>query len=115
MPTSTRSWGIHVYILSPKIGYKNCYSSAGSSKQSLTGSKPKSTSKEWKLKLEQYYSKKPVIKYVSKECPKGGFESTVYCPDIGYAEGEGPTKSAAENNAAYNAVNKLEMSSDPSS
>lgn len=59
-----------------------------------------------------------MIKYVSKESPKGGFESTVYCPDIGYAEGEGPTKSAAENNAAYNAVKKLEMpgkQSDPNS
>ena len=48
-----------------------------------------------------------MIKYVSKESPRGGFVSTVYCPDIGYAEGEGPTKSAAENNAAYNAIKKL--------
>ena len=90
------------------------YSSAGSSKSSATTSKPKSTSKVWKLKLEQHYDKKSVIKYASKECPKGGFVSTVYCPDIGYAEGEGPTKSAAENNAAYNAVKKLELSEKPS-
>ena len=83
-----------------------------------TSNPPKPTSKVWKLKLEQHYDTKAVIKYVSKECPKGGFESTVYCPNIGYAEGEGPTKAAAENNAAYNAVKKLEMSveqSDPSS
>ena len=36
--------------------------------------------------------------------------STVYCPDIGWADGEGPNKLAAEHNAAYNALKRLESS-----
>ena len=71
----------------------------------------KSTSKKiWKSKLEEHFKdrKDISIKYVSKESPRGGFTSKVYCPDIGYAEGEGSSKSAAENNAAYNALQKLE-------
>ena len=71
----------------------------------------KSTSKKgWKSKLEEHLKdrKDISIKYITKENPKGGFTSKVYCPEIGYAEGEGSSKSAAENNAAYNALKKLE-------
>lgn len=73
----------------------------------------KSTSKIWKSQLKEHFDRKykgdrTEIKYVSKECPRGGFMSTVYCRDIGYAEGEGPTKAAAEHNAAYNALKKLD-------
>ena len=99
---------------------------AGSSQHSSTSAKvkltPKSspssvkpTSKVWKSQLKEYYDKKykgkrTEIRYVSKECPRGGFMSTVYCPDIGWADGEGPNKLAAEHNAAYNALKRLESS-----
>ena len=70
------------------------------------------TSKVWKSKLKEHFDKKykdakTEIKYTTKECPRGGFMCTVYCPDIGYAEGSGPNKSAAEHSAAYSALNKL--------
>ena len=75
----------------------------------------KPTSKVWKSKLKEHYDKthkgvKVEIKYTSKESPRGGWMSTVYCPDIGYAEGEGASKGAAEHNAAYNALKKLGVS-----
>ena len=92
----------------------------GSSPSSGTSaSATKSTSKKvWKSKLKEYFDEKykdmtdeVAIKYVSKERPKGGFTSTVYCPDIGYAEGEGSSKSAAEHDAACKALEKLEQES----
>ena len=75
----------------------------------------KPTSKIWKSRLKEHYDKthKGVvveIKYSSKESPRGGWMSTVYCPDIGYAEGEGASKGASEHNAAYNALKKLGVS-----
>ena len=80
--------------------------------KSATNVTKKPTSKIWKSTLKEHYDKtrkgeKVEIKYVSKENPKGGWMSNVYCPDIGYAEGEGTSKAAAEHNAAYNALLKL--------
>ena len=85
---------------------------SGSPTSGASASATKSTSKKrCKSKLEEHFKDRKdniSIKYVSKESPRGGFTSKVYCPDIGYADGEGPSKSAAENDAAYNALQKLE-------
>ena len=86
---------------------------SGTPKAAAAAAKP--TSKIWKSKLKEHYDKthkgKNVeIRYASKESPRGGWMSTVYCPDIGYAEGEGASKGTAEHNAAYNALKKLGVS-----
>ena len=50
--------------------------------------------------------------YVTKELPKGGFQCTLFLPEIGYIHGEvGRGKSEAEHSAAYKALQKLKQAS----
>lgn len=72
-----------------------------------------SMSKSWKSKLHEYIAKTykgvvPTPHYETKSHPHGGFTSTVTCKDmLMKAEGIGPSKATAEQNAACNALKKL--------
>jgi len=79
---------------------------------SSRGSSP--TAKIWKSKLKEYYDKLGRVgvqlDYVTKEVPKGGFQCTLFLPEIGYIRGDiGRSKSEAEHSAAYKALQKLNM------
>lgn len=65
-----------------------------------------------KAKLEEYFKSKQgdgeaQISYVTKP-DSNGYRSTVYCPELGYAEGETkPTEDRAEQSAAKKALERL--------
>ena len=70
------------------------------------------TTKIWKSELKEYYDKtgRPgaPLKYMTKECPKNGYQCTLFAPDIGYVRGDiCRNKSEAEHNAAYKALQQL--------
>ena len=93
-------------ILIAKEAQANAISSRG----------PSPTAKIWKSKLKEYYDKsgQPGVqpKYVTKECSKGGFQCTLFSPEIGYTCGDiGRSKSEAEHSAAHKALQKLKFNS----
>ena len=70
------------------------------------------TAKIWKSELKEYYDKTgragAPLKYTTKECPKNGYQCILFAPDIGYVRGDiCRSKSEAEHNAAYIALQKL--------
>ena len=80
------------------------------------GCQSESVQKIWKSKLTEHFDKigKPLesgkIKYKTKETPKGGFQSKVFVPGLGYAQGDVQrSKSEAEHDAARKALNELDQ------